>query len=49
LLQVIALRRNQEFLGGDVYEKDFGPDTVAAARKLKLFDPDSSWRRVDAE
>ncbi|HEX5791620.1 MAG TPA: DUF2950 domain-containing protein [Luteolibacter sp.] len=28
---------------GTVYEKDLGPDTVAAFAKLELFNPDSSW------
>ena len=34
---------------GEVYEKDLGPDTVTDARKIKLFDPDSSWNKVEAE
>lgn len=31
---------------GDVYQKDLGPDPSAAAR-IKLFDPDSSWTKVE--
>jgi hypothetical protein len=32
---------------GVVFEKDLGPDTTAASR-LASFNPDSTWRRVDA-
>ncbi|MGH8687825.1 MAG: DUF2950 domain-containing protein [Burkholderiales bacterium] len=30
---------------GVVYEKDLGPDTAEAVRKIKRFDPDKSWKR----
>lgn len=32
---------------GVVYQKNFGGQTPAAARRIKLFDPDASWRKVD--
>ncbi|MGD9671621.1 MAG: DUF2950 domain-containing protein [Hyphomicrobiaceae bacterium] len=32
---------------GIVYEKDLGPATAAEAERIKLFDPDASWRKVD--
>lgn len=31
---------------GDVYEQDLGPDTQTVARGIKLFDPDSNWKKV---
>lgn len=31
---------------GVVYEKDLGPGTDAAARAMKRFDPDPSWRKA---
>jgi hypothetical protein len=31
---------------GDVYQKDFGPDTPHAAATITKFDPDISWERV---
>jgi Protein of unknown function (DUF2950) len=31
---------------GVVYEKDLGPDTDAAARKMTAYNPDKSWRQV---
>ena len=31
---------------GQLYEKNLGPRTDAVARKMTLFDPDSSWRKV---
>jgi hypothetical protein len=31
---------------GQIYEKNLGPRTNALARKMTLFDPDSSWRKV---
>jgi hypothetical protein len=34
---------------GEVYEKDLGTDSAADAKRIKLFDPDSSWRKVAAE
>ncbi len=30
---------------GEVFEKDLGPNTSAAARKIQSFDPDPSWKR----
>lgn len=30
-----------------VYEKDLGPDTAAKAKKIKAFDPDETWRKVN--
>jgi hypothetical protein len=33
---------------GIPYEKDLGPDTHAAAERLMRYDPDQTWRRVDA-
>jgi hypothetical protein len=32
---------------GDVYERDLGPDTEQVAARIKLFDPDGEWRKVD--
>ena len=32
---------------GVVYEKDLGPDTEKVAEAMDLFDPDSSWKKVD--
>jgi hypothetical protein len=32
---------------GDVYEKDFGPDTPTEAAKINLFNPDKSWDKAD--
>ncbi len=34
---------------GEVYEQDLGPDTQTAARGIKLFDPDSNWKKVANE
>jgi hypothetical protein len=34
---------------GEVYEKDLGPDSATDAQRIKLFDPDESWRKVVAE
>src|SRR4029450_3768052 len=31
---------------GVVYEKDLGPSTAARAQQMKLFNPDSGWRKV---
>lgn len=33
---------------GAVYEKDFGPETAAAAQKITKFNPDKAWKRVKA-
>lgn len=32
---------------GDVYEKDLGPDTMAAAANITLFNPDKTWEKAD--
>lgn len=32
---------------GDVYEQDFGPDTEKLAGRIKVFDPDASWHKVE--
>ena len=31
---------------GIVYRKNLGPKTESAASKMKLFDPDATWREV---
>lgn len=31
---------------GQIYEKNLGPNTDATARAMKVFDPDTSWRKV---
>lgn len=31
---------------GKVYEKDFGPNTPALVKRVKVFDPDKSWQKV---
>jgi hypothetical protein len=33
---------------GDIFEKDLGPDTVNIAQQITSFDPDPSWKKVDA-
>ena len=33
---------------GVVFSKDLGPDTEKLAPEIKVFDPDSSWKREDA-
>ena len=33
--------------GGDVYQKDLGPETARIAMEMKAFDPDLSWTRID--
>lgn len=30
-----------------VYEKDLGPDTAARAKRIKSYDPDETWTKVD--
>ncbi|MCO5125003.1 MAG: DUF2950 domain-containing protein [Rhizobacter sp.] len=30
-----------------VYEKDLGPDTASRAKKIKTYDPDASWTKVN--
>jgi hypothetical protein len=32
---------------GQVYEKNLGADTPAQAARVKTFNPDASWRKVD--
>jgi hypothetical protein len=31
---------------GVVYQKDLGKNTEKAAQAMKLFDPDSTWKKV---
>jgi len=33
---------------GVVFQKDLGPDTAAAARAIKTFNPDDTWKRVES-
>ena len=33
---------------GVVYEKDLGPTTTSMASAMKAFNPDRTWRKVDA-
>lgn len=33
---------------GTVYQKDLGPRTESIARRITLFDPDQTWKKVDA-
>jgi Protein of unknown function (DUF2950) len=33
---------------GQVFEKDLGPDTANIAQRMTSFDPDPSWKKVDA-
>ena len=40
---VMAFIVNQE---GSIYEKDLGKDTTRIAEKMKIFDPDTTWKRV---
>lgn len=32
---------------GNIYQKDLGSATEAVARKMKLFDPDGTWQKID--
>ena len=32
--------------GGDVYQKDLGPETVGIVARMATFDPDLTWSRV---
>jgi hypothetical protein len=32
---------------GDVYQRDLGPDTTKEVAKIKGFNPDSHWRKVE--
>jgi hypothetical protein len=34
---------------GIVYQKDFGPDTLAIFKRMELYNPDKTWHRTDAE
>ena len=34
---------------GVVFQKDLGPNTARIASRMTAFDPDPSWRRVDAK
>ena len=34
---------------GVVYQKDFGPNTLAEFKRMKLFNPDKSWSPVEEE
>ena len=34
--------------GGTVYQKDLGTQTDFIARRSTLFDPDQTWKKVDA-
>ncbi len=33
---------------GVVFQKDLGPNTAAVAKAMKTFNPDDTWKRVDA-
>ena len=33
---------------GEIFEKDLGPDTVNIAQNITSFDPDPSWKKVEA-
>ncbi len=43
---VMTLMVNQD---GVVYEKDLGPESTEEAAKIRSFDPDGSWRKVQSE
>ena len=32
---------------GIIYEKDLGPNTTKLAEAMSVFDPDSTWNKVD--
>ena len=32
---------------GTVYQKDFGERTAIIAKRIYLFDPDQTWKKVD--
>jgi hypothetical protein len=34
---------------GVVFQKDLGANTAAAADAIKTFNPDDTWRRIDAD
>jgi hypothetical protein len=33
---------------GMIYQKDLGENTAAVAKQMVFFDPDKSWKKVDA-
>jgi hypothetical protein len=33
--------------GGSIYQKDMGPNSAQAAQSLKVYAPDSSWKKLD--
>jgi hypothetical protein len=33
---------------GSVFQKDLGPNTTELAKRMTLFNPDRSWKKVDA-
>ena len=41
---IMSFMINQD---GQVYEKNLGADTPAQAARVKTFNPDASWRKVD--
>lgn len=41
---IMSFAVNQD---GIVFQKDLGPQTASAAARIKLYDSDPSWRRVD--
>ncbi|MEQ1578083.1 MAG: DUF2950 domain-containing protein [Hyphomicrobium sp.] len=34
---------------GDVFEKDLGPDSKQVAARIRSFDPDTKWRKVETQ
>ena len=32
---------------GTVYQKDLGQRTASIAKRIQLFDPDQTWKKVD--
>ena len=41
---VMSFMINQD---GQVYEKNLGPDTATQAARVKVFNPDATWRKVE--
>jgi len=41
---VMTFMINQD---GQVYEKNLGPDTATQAARVKAFNPDATWRKVE--
>jgi hypothetical protein len=33
---------------GSVFQKDLGPNTTELAKRMTSFNPDRSWKKVDA-